>query len=95
MQKLQKQPEPKKILIIISDGAPTEYDSYQEAHADIRDVQKNAEKKKIPVLAIALEENSEYIYNCLKEYYKHIIKCNKPNELPKILIKEINKQINR
>lgn len=94
-EKLQKQPESKKVIIIISDGIPTEYESQEEAHLDIEDIQRKATKKRTPILAIALEENSDYIYNCLKGYYKNIIKCNKPDELPKILIKEINKQINR
>lgn len=91
MKKLQLQPEENKILIIISDGIPADYDySGNVAIQDIKNIEKQCEKNKIKLIAIALEDNNNEIYKNLKTYYKNILQCKNPERLPESLANLIN-----
>lgn len=86
-----KQPQPNKIIIIISDGLPSAYNSYTEAEADLKSSIKKAKTKKVPVIAIALED--EMVYQELKKYYKNILYCKKLEKLPDMLAKIITEAL--
>lgn len=82
-----KQPEPNKIIIVISDGMPSAYQNQSEAEYDLKSSIKKAKTKKVPIIAIALKE--ENVYQDLKKYYKKILFCKKLEKLPDMLAKII------
>lgn len=90
MKKLKNQKEENKIIIIISDGCPADYDYCgQVTIKDIKNIEKQCDKNKIKLIAIALEDGKNEIYENLKKYYKNILHCNKPETLPETLAKLI------
>lgn len=86
-----KQPQPNKIIIVISDGMPSAYNDYSEAEADLKGSIKKAKTKKVPIIAIALED--EIVYQSLKQYYKNILYCRKLEKLPDMLAKIITETL--
>lgn len=91
LKDILKQPQNDKIIIVISDGQPSAYDKYENAIADMKDVQKKAKSKKVSIIAIALEET--YIYKELQEYYKTVLYCPNLEKLPETLAKIIAKEL--
>ena len=88
-----KQPQPNKIIIVISDGLPSAYNNYSEAEGDLKGSIKKAKTKKVPIIAIALED--ETVYQSLKNYYKNILYCKKLEKLPDMLAKIITETLTK
>ena len=86
-----KQPQPNKIIIVISDGLPSAYNNYSEAEGDLKGSIKKAKTKKVPIIAIALED--ETVYQSLKNFYKNILYCKKLEKLPDMLAKIITETL--
>ena len=70
---LDKRPEQKKLLIIISDGQPADY-GYMgtEAEADLRGIKKEYEKKGIALFAAAIGDDREQIKRIYKDSFLDI-----------------------
>lgn len=86
---LDKRPERKKLLIIISDGQPADY-GYMgtEAEADLRGIKKEYEKKGIVLFAAAIGDDREQIKRIYKDGFLDITNL---DELPKnmtLLVKQ-------
>lgn len=60
---LGKRPEPVKLLIIISDGKPSAYDSDTQAIQDIQETVKKASRKGIHTIAFAIGDSDENACN--------------------------------
>lgn len=94
---LMKRPEKNKLLIILSDGLPSAYDSDQRGQADVRKSVREARKNGVNVVSICFgsEVHREYTMDTYKAMYQtSIISCNPQNissELIRVLKKEITK----
>lgn len=89
---LLKQPQKDKIMIVISDGLPAHgYDDYGgvEATDDVKMIVKNLEKRGMTIIGVAIGDESEYHH----DMYKSAITINDLSQLPKKLMKIIQKNI--
>ena len=85
---LMLRPESKKILIIMSDGLPSDYPSDKCAKEDVMDAVFNAKRKGIVIVPIFFgsERERTRLYPEYKEMYKeNIISCN-PKDIEKYLL---------
>lgn len=90
-KELQKRSEANKIMIIMSDGLPSDYRSHGDALSDVKTAVKNARKDGIKVIAMFFGDNSfrKNTYNEYKAMYeKNLINC-APENITKELVKEI------
>ncbi|PLS19648.1 hypothetical protein CVD28_04315 [Bacillus sp. M6-12] len=95
---LMKRPEKDRILIILSDGLPSDYNGGQrEGMVDVKQAVKEARKKGIHVVSLIFGtedfrdfniENYKYMYD------KNIISC-KPEQITSNLVKMLKKIISR
>lgn len=94
---LMKRPERNKLLIVLSDGLPSAYDSDQRGQADVRKSVREARKNGVNVVSICFgsEAHREYTMDTYKAMYQtSIISCDTQNissELIRVLKKEITK----
>lgn len=88
-KELEKRPEKDKILIVLSDGLPSNYNGRIAGELDVREAVKEARKKGIVVIAIMFgteEFRNAYIDNYKYMYDKNIIACD-PKDIPQQLTK--------
>lgn len=93
-KELMGRPEKKKILIILSDGTPSNYNSYNQGLRDVSDAVDEARKKGIDVVSIFFPDGyssrekeaftNMYKFNCITTEPEHI-----SNELIRIIKKFI------
>jgi len=90
-KELQKRSEANKIMIIMSDGLPSDYRGHGEALGDVKTAVKNARKDGIKVIAMFFGDTS-FRRNTYAEYKamyeKNLINC-APENITKELVKEI------
>lgn len=95
---LLKRPEKDKILIILSDGLPSDYNGGQkEGMVDVKQAVKEARKKGIHVVSILFgtEDFRDYnIENYKYMYDRNIISCN-PEQITNHLVRMFKKIISR
>ena len=84
---IKKRNEPYKIVFVISDGAPSAYNSYEEAFDDIKDALALYNKNKIDYIAFAISDD----FDTLSELYgdKNIVDSRNLEQFPKELAKII------
>lgn len=92
-KELEKRSEEQKLLIVLSDGLPSDYPSIGKGMGDVHDAVKAARKKGIEVISIMFGEKdfreSEYD-NYLKMYESGLISTD-PARIQEELIKQIKK----
>jgi nitric oxide reductase activation protein len=88
---LMRRPEQNKILIVLSDGLPSDYPSHSKAIGDVREAVKAARKNGIKVIAIFFGDEG-FRKNTMDEYRemyeKNLISC-APQDISKELVKQI------
>lgn len=88
---LSKRPEEIKLLIIISDGQPCDFDyGGDAAKEDIQKIIKFYHKKGVDTFAAAIGDDKERIKSVYKEGYLDISDI---SSLPKALVKLVKKRI--
>ena len=95
-EELVKRKETNKFLIVLSDGAPSDYSSHKEAVEDVRNAVAFARANKIDVTSIFFgsewERNSQIdLYNDMYGA-SHIISC-EPNEIVNHMVNIVKKNI--
>lgn len=96
-KELQKRTETNKVLIILSDGLPSAYNSNTFGQADVRDAVREARKNGVTVISIAFgsEAHRKSEIDTYKAMYQNgIISCDPSmitNELIKVFKKELSK----
>lgn len=95
-QDLLKRPEKDKILIVMSDGLPTDYNSINPED-DVKDAVKQARKRGIIVIPIFFgdERFRESSFNEYEYMYEKFIINSAPEELPDRLVKLLEKLVLR
>lgn len=96
-KELLKRPEKEKVLIIMSDGLPSDYSSEEAAISDVKEAVKEARKAGIHVVAIMFGEKSfreENIQKYKTMYEKNIISC-EPSRIPSQFFRLFGKLLNR
>ncbi len=95
-QDLLKRPEKDKILIVMSDGLPTDYNSINPED-DVKDAVKQARKKGIIVIPIFFGDDyfRESSYKEYEYMYEKFIINSAPEELPTRLVKLLEKLVLR
>lgn len=95
-QDLLKRPEKDKILIVMSDGLPTDYNSINPED-DVKDAVKQARKKGVIVIPIFFgdEHFRERSYKDYEYMYEKFIINSAPEELPERLVKLLEKLVLR
>lgn len=89
---LMKRPEKKKLLIVLSDGLPTDYDSILEAYSDVEGAVKDAVKKGIEVFSIYFGEPRTDIIRKFEEMYGDVRSITvAPNQITDVLIKKMKR----
>lgn len=95
---LLRRPEKDRILIILSDGLPSDYDEgYKEGMVDVKQAVKEARKKGIHVVSLIFGTEDFRDYNIDKYkfmYDKNIISC-QPEQITNKLVKMLKKIISR
>ncbi len=97
-KELEKRPESSKILVILSDGMPSDYDGgFQEGMLDVRNAVAEARRKGILVVAVMFgsqDFRDAYIENYRAMYEKNIISCD-PSQISSYLISLFKRIISR
>lgn len=92
-KELLKRSESNKIMIVMSDGLPSDYRSHSEALSDVKNAVKEARKNGIKVIAMFFGD-SRFRKNTFNEYKamyeRNLINCS-PENITKELVKEISK----
>jgi hypothetical protein len=97
-EELAKRPEDNKFLIVLSDGAPSDYPSHEAAVEDVKGAVAFARSKKIDVTSIFF--GSQYERDREIELYNemygagHIISCD-PSEIVAHMIKIVKKNVRK
>lgn len=98
MAELMKRPEKDKILIVLSDGLPSDYNGgYREGMVDVKQAVKEARQQGIHVVSLIFGEESfrdNHIDNYKFMYDKNIISCH-PEQITNNLVKMLKKIISR
>jgi nitric oxide reductase activation protein len=92
-KELLKRSEANKIMIVMSDGLPSDYRSHSEALSDVKNAVKEARKNGIKVIAMFFGDSSfrKNTFNEYKAMYeRNLINCS-PENITKELVKEIRK----
>lgn len=88
---LMKRSEQNKILLVLSDGLPSDYRSHAQAIGDVKTAVKTARQNGIKVIAIFFG-NDDFRRNTMEEYKemyeKNLISC-APQDISKELVKQI------
>lgn len=88
---LMKRSEQNKILLVLSDGLPSDYRSHAQAIGDVKTAVKNARKAGIKVIAIFFGDEG-FRRNTMDEYKemyeKNLISC-APQDISKELVKQV------
>ena len=88
---LMKRSEQNKILMVLSDGLPSDYRSHAQAIGDVKTAVKNARKAGIKVIAIFFGDEG-FRRNTMSEYKemyeKNLISC-APQDISKELVKQV------
>lgn len=90
-KELMKRPESNKIMIIMSDGLPSDYNNSKLGLNDVRTVVKKARKDGIKVIPMFFGDNNfrrETLPKYKLMYEKNIINCS-PENITKELVKQI------
>lgn len=90
---MMKRSEQLKLLIVLSDGLPSDYPSTQEAMDDVRDAVKDARKNGVEVISVMFGED-DFRSSEFRNYeymYKSGIIATSPEKLTGELIKQIRK----
>ena len=86
-----KRSEQNKILLVLSDGLPSDYHSHAQAIGDVKTAVKTARQNGIKVIAIFFG-NDDFRRNTMEEYKemyeKNLISC-APQDISKELVKQI------
>ena len=88
---LAKRPESKKILFLLSDGRPSEYDSYEEAVSDIQDACKCLRKQRISLVAAAIGDDRPAIHEIYGNAFWDVTDLDRISQK---LVSQIKKVIN-
>ncbi|HCL4480336.1 TPA: hypothetical protein N2D99_002424 [Clostridium botulinum] len=94
---LMKRPERNKLLIVLSDGLPSAYNSDQRGQSDVRKSVREARKNNINVVSICFgnEAHRAYTMDAYKAMYQtSIISCD-PKNISKELIRVLKKEITK
>lgn len=87
---LLERSESVKLLIIISDGEPSAYDSREEGVADVKDVVKRYSRKGVEIIAAAIGDDKAQIQEI---YGNGFLDVSDLNKLPDILCKLLKKRL--
>lgn len=68
VKSLKKRPETNKFLIVLSDGYPSDYNSLEEAVADVKNAVSDARKSGIGVASIFFGDNHNELVNMTPKY---------------------------
>ena len=89
---LMKKSEKKKLLVILSDGLPTDYDSSIEAYSDVERAVKDAVKNGIEVFSIYFGEPRTDIIRKFEEMYGDVRSITvAPSQITDVLIKKMKR----
>lgn len=91
-ERLLKQPEEKKLLLLVSDGQPAGTGGYlgSAAEADLREIKKEYTNKGILFVAAAIGDDKENIERIYGDAFLEISDLTK---LPFLLVKKIEKEL--
>ncbi|MED0951300.1 hypothetical protein P4T70_24930 [Bacillus mobilis] len=97
VRELLKRPERNRLLIVLSDGLPSSYQTKELGRADVKDAVKEARKNGIKVVSIcfgnkAHREKTIDVYNDM--YQKSVISCD-PSDINKELTRVLKREITR
>ena len=95
---LSKRKEETKIMFVISDGRPSDYNSSQDADNDIKGVLLDYSKKHIKYIAVGLgsdqmEIENLYTQNLSPKVAAKFLKTDNPSELPITIVRTIKELI--
>lgn len=93
-EKLAKRREESKFLMIISDGLPSAYNTWEEGRDDIRNVLMDYSKKNVKYIAFGLGDNQKeiediYVQNLSAKTAAKFIRSDDASNLPKAFVKVI------
>lgn len=91
-KKLEKARSKKKVVILLSDGKPTDYDAYEGkiGISDVRQCIREANQRNIFVYSLAIDKDSKYYFPQLFGAKNYQV-LNHPNSLPEQLITLLGK----
>lgn len=97
-EKLAKRPEETKIMFVISDGRPSDYNNSAEADADIKGVLMDYAKKHVKYIAVGLGSDQDkiealYTQGLSPKVAAKYLRTDNPSELPTTIIRAIKELI--
>lgn len=97
-EKLSQRKEETKIMFVISDGLPSDYNSTELAYQDIKNVLLDYSKKNVKYIAFGLGNDQDRIENIYTQGLSpkiaaHFVKTDEPGALPKEIVKTIKNLI--
>lgn len=97
-EKLAKRPEETKIMFVISDGRPSDYNSAKEADSDIKNVLLDYSKKNVKYITFGLGTDQKgikelYTQDLSPKVAAKFIKTDEPSALPVAIVRAIKELI--